>query len=183
VRSIRQILSISYITLVHVVVAGMRQSRHNETFISQGQHGIVVTGLRRGCTVRNQHQGQSRARNYSRLGRPSAEMARWILEPRPWPMGSGGCQTVVGRIERKRFGAVFSSARVRRTINVQGKRDCGAFGPLLPDAESVSYVLSTRWSSSNPPIHPGFVSPVKWLNCGCGGTGRHTVLRGRRGNP
>ena len=62
------------------------------------------------------------------------------------------CQTVVGRIERKRFGAVFSSARVRRTINVQGKRDCGAFGPLLPDAESVSYVLSTRWSSSNPPF-------------------------------
>ena len=44
--------------------------------------------------------------------------------------GRSGCQTVAGRIERRRFGAVFSTARVRRTINVQWKRDCGAFGPL-----------------------------------------------------
>src|ERR1700691_5901852 len=36
--------------------------------------------------------------------------------------GRGGCQTVAGRIERKRFGAVFSCARVspynKRTMEV-----------------------------------------------------------------
>jgi len=84
----------------------MRQSRHNETFISQGQHGIVVTGLRRGCTVRNQHQGQSRAR----LGRPSAEMARWILEPRPWPMGVAGVKLLLEGL-RESASARFSLLR------------------------------------------------------------------------
>ena len=33
-------------------------------------------------------------------------------------------------LKGKRFGAVSLSERGRRTINVQWKRDCGAFGPL-----------------------------------------------------
>jgi hypothetical protein len=42
-----------------------------------------------------------------------------------------GCQTVVGWIEEKMLRSAFPfCSRVRRTINVQWKRDCGAFGPL-----------------------------------------------------
>jgi hypothetical protein len=75
--------------------------------------------------------------------------------------GSGGCQTVAVRIERKRFGAVFSSAvrspYNKRTIEA-GLWGIWAFGP---DAESVSYVLSTWWSSSNPPFRTNFYSHPK----------------------
>jgi len=51
-------------------------------------------------------------------------------------------QTVAVRIERKRFGAVFSSARVRRTINVQMESGLWGIWAFRPDAKSVSYVLS-----------------------------------------
>jgi hypothetical protein len=43
-------------------------------------------------------------------------------------MGGADVNLLSAESERKRFGAVFSSARVRRTINVQW--DCVAFGPL-----------------------------------------------------
>ena len=57
--------------------------------------------------------------------------------------GRGGWQTVAGRIERKRFGAVFSSA----TRSPYNKRtmEAGLLGiwAFRPDAKSTSYVLST----------------------------------------
>jgi hypothetical protein len=57
----------------------------------------------------------------------------------------------IGRIEEKTPSAQFSLLRgfaVQSTYN--GTRDCGAFGPLGRNAESVSYVLSMVWGSSNP---------------------------------
>ena len=41
---------------------------------------------------------------------------------------------------------------VRRTINVQWKRDLWGIWAFRPNVKSVSYVLSARWSSSNPPF-------------------------------
>ena len=57
--------------------------------------------------------------------------------------GSGGCQTVAGRIERKRLGAVFSSA-VRSPYNKR-TMEAGLWGiwAFRPNAKSISYVLST----------------------------------------
>src|ERR1700736_507857 len=41
---------------------------------------------------------------------------------------SGGCQTVAGRIERRRFGAVFSSAALSPYNKRTMERDCGHLG-------------------------------------------------------
>ena len=58
--------------------------------------------------------------------------------------GSGGCQTVGGRIEAKRF-EVFSSACVSlydKRTNVQWKQDCRAFGALGPTQNHKLRVIS-----------------------------------------
>jgi hypothetical protein len=52
-------------------------------------------------------------------------LERWLLTD-----GKGGCQTVAGRIEKERFCAVFSTARVRRTITYSGSGMVGPFVPL-----------------------------------------------------
>ena len=58
-------------------------------------------------------------------------------------MGRADAKLFVGRIERKRFGAVFSSA-VRSPYNKR-TMEAGLWGiwAFRPNAKSISYVLST----------------------------------------
>jgi hypothetical protein len=68
--------------------------------------------------------------------------------------GSAGVKLLLWN--RKHVAAAFCSA-VRSPYN-KLTMEAGLWGiwALRPDAESVSYVLSTRWSSSNPPSAPSY---------------------------